>query len=336
MKQIKEQGGITLIALVVTIVVLLILAGVSVNVIIGDIEDEGIIQKAKNAQNKMDEATQNDLDKIDELNTIIGHGSGENNEPIDTETSYVGYYADFEGDGEVDGIIYADLAIGASGQWENSNGKYSYSAVTDKTTLKDYYISKESYKPKNAEGEELAFEAKPVLTPIAGEKAERFYVMELSDVTSTETTNNYFCWYDAAYDSGISEYASITSTAFGDGKNNTTVMINSWNDSAYGAQNHNRSYLDMWGVIQDECSGKWFVPSRQEWSAFAQNLGITSGNYGKYGLRGWYWTSSLIGTIGAWIANFDGGFMYGNYLGIRKLAGGTSYFDCSVRLSATF
>ena len=31
--------------------------------------------------------------------------------------SYVGYYADLEGDGTVDGIIYADLAVGGSGQW---------------------------------------------------------------------------------------------------------------------------------------------------------------------------------------------------------------------------
>ena len=71
----NKQNGITLIALVVTIVVLLILAGVSVNAIFSD---SGIIKKAQEAQNKMDEATQNDLEKIDELNAIIGQYSGEN------------------------------------------------------------------------------------------------------------------------------------------------------------------------------------------------------------------------------------------------------------------
>ncbi len=43
-KTFKNTAGITLIALVVTIVVLLILAGVSVNALFGD---SGIIEKAK-------------------------------------------------------------------------------------------------------------------------------------------------------------------------------------------------------------------------------------------------------------------------------------------------
>ena len=63
-----NQTGITLIALVVTIVVLLILAGVSINAIFSE---NGIIKRAKDAQNKMDQATQNDLDSINELNNWI-------------------------------------------------------------------------------------------------------------------------------------------------------------------------------------------------------------------------------------------------------------------------
>ena len=64
----SNQTGITLIALVVTIVVLLILAGVSLNAIFSE---NGLIQKTKDAQNKMDQATQNDLDSINELNNWI-------------------------------------------------------------------------------------------------------------------------------------------------------------------------------------------------------------------------------------------------------------------------
>lgn len=37
--------------------------------------------------------------------------------PISQTDSYVGYYADIEGDGTVDGVIYADLAVGGSGNW---------------------------------------------------------------------------------------------------------------------------------------------------------------------------------------------------------------------------
>ena len=64
----SNQTGITLIALIVTIVVLLILAGVSLNAIFSE---NGIIKRAQDAQNKMDQATQNDLDSINELNNWI-------------------------------------------------------------------------------------------------------------------------------------------------------------------------------------------------------------------------------------------------------------------------
>ena len=64
----SKQRGITLIALVVTIVVLLILAGVSINALFGQ---NGIIQRAKDAQNKMDQATQNDLDGLNDLDKLI-------------------------------------------------------------------------------------------------------------------------------------------------------------------------------------------------------------------------------------------------------------------------
>ena len=60
----KKNKGITLVALVVTIVVLLILAGVSINLVLGD---NGIIAKAKEAQRKSAEASQNDLIGMNEL-----------------------------------------------------------------------------------------------------------------------------------------------------------------------------------------------------------------------------------------------------------------------------
>ena len=79
----RAEKGITLIALVVTIVVLLILAGVSINAIFGQ---DGIIQKAKDAQNKMDQATQNDLDSINGLNEWIdgkiNGTTGEGSKPV--------------------------------------------------------------------------------------------------------------------------------------------------------------------------------------------------------------------------------------------------------------
>ena len=72
----KEMKGITLVALVVTIVVLLILAGVSINLVLGD---NGIITKAKEAQRKSAEASQNDLIAMNELaQALEGSLSGNN------------------------------------------------------------------------------------------------------------------------------------------------------------------------------------------------------------------------------------------------------------------
>ena len=81
----SNQTGITLIALVVTIVVLLILAGVSLNAIFSE---NGIIKRAQDAQNKMDQATQNDLDALNGLNELIdsktNETTGGNNNPSTT------------------------------------------------------------------------------------------------------------------------------------------------------------------------------------------------------------------------------------------------------------
>ena len=81
MNKLKSKKGITLVALVVTTVVLLILAGASINLVLGD---NGIIDKAKEAQRKSAEATQNDLIGMNELaqqleekiNGSAGSGSG--------------------------------------------------------------------------------------------------------------------------------------------------------------------------------------------------------------------------------------------------------------------
>ena len=77
----KEMKGITLVALVVTIVVLLILAGVSINLVLGN---NGIIAKAKDAETKSAEASQNDLIGMNELAQQLEeqiNGSGNGTEP---------------------------------------------------------------------------------------------------------------------------------------------------------------------------------------------------------------------------------------------------------------
>ena len=69
----KNNNGITIVALVVTIVVLLILAGVSINLVLGN---NGVISKAKEAETKSGEASENDLNGmnrlIDKMESLLG------------------------------------------------------------------------------------------------------------------------------------------------------------------------------------------------------------------------------------------------------------------------
>ena len=69
----KNQNGITLIALVVTIVVLLILAGVSISVVLGD---NGLIENAREAKRQTESKSAQELNDIEKLEADIAKQSG--------------------------------------------------------------------------------------------------------------------------------------------------------------------------------------------------------------------------------------------------------------------
>ena len=234
---------------------------------------------------------------------------------ISTASSYVGYYANLDDDAEPEGIIYADLAHSVSGQWLDSNGTFSYSAITG---TKDYYISQKEY-----EGD---FGTKDIITVVPDSTgSDRFYVMDLEDFEN----RTYYSWYESVYDyGGISNYSSLTSTAFGKGKSNTTTMITKWNNSAYGEQNADEKYLDMFGVIQDKVADGWFVPSKQEWAAFGYNLGIELSEDSGSIVSRWYWSSSLASSTSTWI--------FRRYVGGGIITNLIAYQENYVRLSTTF
>ena len=239
---------------------------------------------------------------------------------ISKSTSYVGYYADIDADGTVDGVIYADLAKGdnVEKEWNNDSGsKYTIPTVTE--GLKDYYISKTNYNANEG------FGTKDVISP-TGTGTERFYIMALTDIDG-KGNGTHYDWYNAAYRKGMSDYANTTSGDFGSGKSNTTTMISKWNATAYGDQDQCSDHKDMWGQIQEKVNNGWFVPSRAEWSAFGGELGMTKySNYRNFGLSENYWSSSQSNADYAWFANFRYGYM--NHYGVND-----SY---CVRLSATF
>ena len=86
-RNVKNQG-ITLIALVATIVILLILSGVTINMLLGE---NGIIRTAQEAKNTWESAVANEQEDLEnlmnELNSIMNDNSENGNDPSQCQTS---------------------------------------------------------------------------------------------------------------------------------------------------------------------------------------------------------------------------------------------------------
>ena len=104
----KQERGITLIALVVTIVVLLILAGVSISLVLNN---NGVISKAKDAKNQYAEAQTNDEKQLNEvsdwIDTKVGDTTGGDSvTKIDGVPIPDGYY--YVGGTKAKGLVISD------------------------------------------------------------------------------------------------------------------------------------------------------------------------------------------------------------------------------------
>ena len=134
-KFIKKTKGITLIALVVTIVVLLILAGVSINMVLGE---NGIVTKAKDARDKTEQAKQNDLASMDQfikdMDDILNDNGtpGGDDTPTETKTLVEAFNA-----GELkigDYVEYKPTARQTYTSATNENGWADQTYTVDTTT----------------------------------------------------------------------------------------------------------------------------------------------------------------------------------------------------------
>ena len=109
----KEMKGITLIALVITIVVLMILAGVSINTVLGD---DGIIQKAKEAA----EATKRASAEEEMNRLVLEYQLAKNDETLES------FLQEKVTEGRIDGVT------------DNGDGTIT---ITKKVEGKDYTIT---------------------------------------------------------------------------------------------------------------------------------------------------------------------------------------------------
>ena len=320
---LKSRKGITLIALVVTIIVLLILAGISIAMLTGE---NGILQRAAVAKKDTERVkiietaqidilgkqiknhgtlSENELEEILTSNSYNTKGTlSDNNEqsilektltssdgkysilvseiyngPLttagngeetvvqddetETESPYIGCYADIDGSGTIDGIIYADLENG-----KNGNGDWGSYTVPKISGTKEYRVSQTDYTG--------IFGTKDVISPVEGTNGyDRFYIMSLSPEGGDSNPNIYHWYYKAA---GNIDYDANTSTDFGTGKNNTEFMNEYYGTDDY-PEASDGSYSDVWDGISSEITNGWFLPSRDEMVAFLNEFNITSSTY---------------------------------------------------------
>ncbi|PST41044.1 hypothetical protein C7U55_05220 [Faecalibacillus faecis] len=312
-KFFEEHSGVAIILIVIAILLLIVGSVKGLDEGTGKVNGSGVASIVGNAYSSAIDKFKDSFDNV-LSGTSDGDNSnptsGPNGEPLVSKTeSQIGKYADIDGDGTIDGIIFADLIIGGSGKYGPSGmGTYTIPTIS---SSKSYYISQESYTNKLGGTAE-------VLTPI-GTGEDRFYIMSLNNLSGT------YDWYNAAK-GNMNDYTTTTSQEFGKGKDNTTTMISKWDSKAYGEQNTCADHKDIWGQIKTQANNGWFVPSRQEWAAFAGQLGIAKSNYSSKGLSGWYWSSSQYNPNVAYNIDLYNGYVSNDHVN------GINY----VRLATTF
>ena len=126
----KEMKGITLVALVVTIVVLLILAGVSINSVLGE---NGIIIKAKEAAEKTAAAQEREMIERNLLEQELENSLATPTpkpQPTDGVKIPAGFY--YVGGTKTSGIVISDNV--------NDKDKYKNKAVVGTDLLGNQYV----------------------------------------------------------------------------------------------------------------------------------------------------------------------------------------------------
>ena len=327
----RSDRAITLIALIVTIIVLLILAGVTINLAVNN---QGIFNKAKTATRAFKNASENEQTGLDEADKEIAKympkegleggsvatGKGttlpSSSFPIISVPGLK--YADLDGDGTADGIIVADISKDSTdtttykggNPWGDSSGRFSY--TKKETSELREYSENTSYKYTNADGNTVDG---TLITCTNNTGTPRYYVLSLADYDG----NGHY-WYKNAY-SKMSDYSIFTSKDFGQGKENTKKMIerikNHSDTSKYSVdygEATTGTNADVWNIIEDKFNEGWFVPSKEEWAVFASYLNTSRTStdinyYVNYGLSDWYWSSSQGDDGFAWYVNFTTGYV---------------------------
>ena len=213
-KMAKERRGVTLIALVITIIVLLILAGVTIAMLTGE---NGIISKAMQAKTKTEDSKETEEAGLKEIENYINGKSAEAGVVVQDLKS-------IKSDGTEGEVIGEKVSDGAGGVVPIPSGFY-YVGGTAKsgTVISDNLADKDKYKGQEVVGTNLSGN-QFVFIPVNGidlkyeqdhkydGKYEYAYTTELSGYTSqsdwsddsgeSTSVKNYGGFFIGRYEAG--------------------------------------------------------------------------------------------------------------------------------------
>ena len=192
---------------------------------------------------------------------------------ISPTESQVGKYIDTNGDGIPEGIIFIDLVADKEKQLKYDNKMYKIPTIKEKDNIKEYVTGGKFSHKLNGEQE--------MLMPIF-DGEDRFYIMALEDI------DKHWCHHWYANVSDMNDFAITTAMDFGSGRQNTLNMMKKWTNEEYGKKKQD----DLWNKVKIQVQNGWFIPSIDEWCAFADQLDINNENHEKKGLRDDYFSSS--------------------------------------------
>ena len=187
-KMAKERRGVTLIALVITIIVLLILAGVTIAMLTGD---NGIISKAMQAKNKTEEARKTEEAGLKKIENYINGKSAEAGVVIQDLKS-------IKSDGTEGEVIGEKVSDGAGGVVPVPNEFYYVGGtVKSGAVISDNLADKDKYKGQEVVGTNLSGN-QFVFIPVNGEDLKY------------EQDHTYDGKHEYAYTSALSGWTDVS------------------------------------------------------------------------------------------------------------------------------
>ena len=290
-KQKKYEKGITLIALVITIIVLLILAGVTLRIVMNG----GIIERSQNAVDKYSQAQQNEIEKLEYINKQFEEITGMLDNTNGTENAKVGS-GKFSYDNPVIPVGFRTSNEGAS--WSLSADGTYVTGWNDGLVIEDAETGGNQFVWVPVDGTNVTYDYHYNVGSQGSTSAEQSLPIGVSSEETQITT--YKGFYIARYEAGIPSDGKLEKTTSRnvDGtpvskKNQVPWNYISWSKAKENAQNmyklantnnHVQSTLitdRMWETtmqwLEDELSSVEIQSDSKSWGNYydAAVTGIT-------------------------------------------------------------